>query len=390
MDALSTSSDITALPEPQGKTPASVTPNAMPNTMPDIVNEGMTNGNGATSVSDNQVAFDFAQSPAATSCHTDDANFTAVSRRNAGSFPIEKGIALPAYDAPANDAPAYDTPTHDTETYIRALVVSCPHAGRLYPADFVATSALDLAALRDLEDYAVDWLIEGMLAHNITAITNHVGRAFLDVNRPADALDKIMFANGIDAAEPSRQVKAGYGLLPRLNAARMPIHNAPLSVDEARRRLAIVHAPYHQMLSATLDTALAQHGHYLLLDIHSMPQTDRLGQPLADFVLGDCFGTTIDAALGHKISSFITDHGFSVAWNKPYAGGHITRAYGRINSPRQSVQIEINRALYMTTAPIPSSPTHKQMTLKADGAERVARMLGALGAMLADMLDHNS
>ncbi|WP_438997600.1 N-formylglutamate amidohydrolase [Candidatus Puniceispirillum sp.] len=382
MDALSTSSDITALPEPQGKTPASVTPN----TIPDIVNEGMTNGNGATSVSGsgsvsgNEVAFDFAQSPAAASCHTDDADFTAVSRRNAGSSPIKKGTTLPAYDAPANDAQAY----------IRALVVSCPHAGRLYPADFVATSALDLAALRDLEDYAVDWLIEGMLAHNITAITNHVGRAFLDVNRPADALDKIMFANGIDAAEPSRQVKAGYGLLPRLNAARMPIHNAPLSVDEAQRRLAMVHAPYHQMLSATLDTALAQHGHYLLLDIHSMPQTDRLGQPLADFVLGDCFGTTIDAALGHKISSFITDHGFSVAWNKPYAGGHITRAYGRINSPRQSVQIEINRALYMTTAPIPSSPAHKQMTLKADGAERVARMLGGLGAMLADMLDHNS
>ena len=170
----------------------------------------------------------------------------------------------------------------------------------------------------------------------------------------------------------------------------MPIHNVPLSVDEARRRLAMVHTPYHQMLAATLDNALAQHGHYLLLDIHSMPQADRLGRPLADFVLGDCLGTTIDPALGHKISSFITDHGFSVDWNKPYAGGHITRAYGRINSPRQSVQIEINRALYMTTAPIPSSPTHKQMMLKADGAERVARMLGGLGAMLADMLDHNS
>lgn len=388
MDALSTSSDITALPEAQVKTPASAMLDAMPDAMPDIVNEGMKNGagaaNGPEANNSNEVAFDFSHSPTASSCRTDDANFAAVSRRNAGSFPIEKG-ATPAYDAPAYDAPAYDT-----ETHTRALVVSCPHAGRLYPADFVATSALDLAALRDLEDYAVDWLIEGMLAHNITAITNHVGRAFLDVNRPADALDKIMFANSIDAATPSRQVKAGYGLLPRLNAARMPIHNAPLSIDEARQRLEMVHAPYHQMLAATLDNALAQHGHYLLLDIHSMPQTDRLGRPLADFVLGDCLGTTIDAALGHKISRFITDHGFSVAWNKPYAGGHITCAYGRINSPRQSVQIEINRALYMTTAPMPANPAHNHMTLKADGAERVARMLGALGAMLADMLDHHS
>jgi hypothetical protein len=30
------------------------------------------------------------------------------------------------------------------------------------------------------------------------------------------------------------------------------------------------------------------------------------------------------------------------------------------------------------------------MTLKPDGAARVAHMLGALGAMLADMLDNNS
>lgn len=376
MDALSRSSDIAKLPEPDGKTPAS----AQQNAVPIAVNGGMTddsmlNGGAAT--------VDFSQSPTASSCRTDDANFAAVSRRDGRSIETENGIPY--------SSDGHSSEVHASDIYApRSLVLSCPHAGRLYPADFVAASALALAALRDLEDYAVDWLIEGMIGHNITAITNHVGRAFLDVNRPADALDKIMFASSIDAAAPSRQVKAGYGLLPRLNAARMPIHNAPLSIDEARQRLEMVHAPYHRMLGETLDAALAQHGHYLLLDIHSMPQTDRLGRPLADFVLGDCLGTTIDAALGHKISRFITDHGFSVAWNKPYAGGHITCAYGRINSPRQSVQIEINRALYMTTSPMPASPAHNHMTLKADGAERVARMLGALGAMLADMLDHHS
>ena len=317
------------------------------------------------------VAFDFSHAPEAASYRPDDAGFAAVTRRDAGSTQTE---------------------TETPHSYTRALVISCPHAGRLYPAEFVATSALDLAALRDLEDYAVDWLIEGMMAHNITAITNHVGRAFLDVNRPADALDKIMFADTADtlnAATPSRQVKAGYGLLPRLNAARMPIHNSALSIDDARRRLALVHEPYHRMLAETLEMALAHHGHYLLLDIHSMPQTDQLGRPLADFVLGDCLGTTIDPKLGSQISEFIAESGFSVAWNKPYAGGHITREYGRINSPRQSVQIEINRALYMTSTPVSGNPAQSHMTLEADGAARVAHMLGALGAMLADMLDNN-
>ena len=376
MDALSRSSDIAKLPEPEGKTPAAAMPNAVPIAVNGgIADEGMANGRAT--------AFDFSQSPTASSCRTDDVNFAAVSRRDGRSTLTENGIPY--------SSDGHSSEVHASDIYApRALVLSCPHAGRLYPADFVATSALALAALQDLEDYAVDWLIEGMIGHNITAITNHVGRAFLDVNRPADALDKIMFANDIDAAAPSRQVKAGYGLLPRLNAARMPIHNMPLPVDEARQRLEMVHAPYHRMLGETLDAALAHHGHYLLLDIHSMPQTDRLGKPLADFVLGDCHGTTIAPETAARISDFIADHGFSVAWNKPYAGGHITRSYGRINSPRQSVQIEINRALYMTTSPMPASPSHNHMTLKAEGAARVAHMLGALGAMLADMLDHNS
>lgn len=356
MDAFTTSTDIASLTEPLGKTPLSATPK-----MP-----VMTDGD--------LVALDFSQSPTASSCRTDDANFAAVTRRDARSIQTETTIAHSA----------------SSRTNTRALVVSCPHAGRLYPAEFVTDSALELAALRDLEDYAVDWLIEGMMAHNITAITNHVGRAFLDVNRPADALDKIMFADNVDAATPSRQVKAGYGLLPRLNAARLPIHNMPLSGDEAQRRLEMVHAPYHRMLAETLETALAHHGHYLLLDIHSMPETDRLGRPLADFVLGDCLGTTIDSELGTKISNFIADSGFSVAWNKPYAGGHITREYGRINSPRQSVQIEINRALYMKMTPMIANPALNEITLKAEGAARVATMLGALGAMLADMLDNHS
>jgi N-formylglutamate deformylase len=40
-------------------------------------------------------------------------------------------------------------------------------------------------------------------------------------------------------------------------------------------------------------------------------------------------------------------HGFSVARNAPYAGGHTTHLYGRRGGPVQALQIEINRALYL-------------------------------------------
>ena len=47
------------------------------------------------------------------------------------------------------------------ETKVRsAVIVSCPHAGRHYPEELVAAGSLGLQALRDLEDFAVDALLD--------------------------------------------------------------------------------------------------------------------------------------------------------------------------------------------------------------------------------------
>ena len=36
------------------------------------------------------------------------------------------------------------------------MVLSCPHAGRIYPAEFIAASIADITDLRGLEDFGVD------------------------------------------------------------------------------------------------------------------------------------------------------------------------------------------------------------------------------------------
>ena len=73
-----------------------------------------------------------------------------------------------------------------------------------------------------------------------------------------------------------------------------------------------------------------------------MPPRDRTNRQLADIILGDCRGTTLDPELGDAIAGFFTDEGLSVAWNEPYAGGFITREHGQIGTANQSIQIEIN------------------------------------------------
>ena len=261
-----------------------------------------------------------------------------------------------------------------------AVVLSSPHAGRIYPAEFIAASIADVAALRGLEDFGVDQLIGSVRDQGITCINNQISRAYIDVNRPVDALDNAMFtsppaAANTDAAS-SRHVRAGYGLLPRLTAAREVIHRQLLPSDEVESRIALVHKPYHQAVQAALATAQSHFGRSLLIDCHSMPSHDQHEKPLADFVLGDLHHTTLDPTLGDLLAKTITEAGYSLAWNHPYAGGYITKNYGRAATRQQSIQIEINRRLYMT----------RKYTLNQQGSENIAALLALIGAVLSDKL----
>ena len=286
-------------------------------------------------------------------------------------------LPLAALDAP--HFCAVETMLPPANTTPSAVVLSSPHAGRIYPAEFIAASIADVTGLRGLEDFGVDQLIGGMRDAGITCINNKITRAYIDVNRPVDALDHAMFSSppaiASDAA-PSRQVRAGYGLLPRLTAAREVIHRQLLPIAEVESRIALVHKPYHQAVQAALATAHRQFGRTLLVDCHSMPSHDQHEKPLADFVLGDLHHSTLDLAIGKALAAVITEAGFSLVWNHPYAGGYITKHYGRAATHRQSIQIEINRRLYMT----------RKYALDPAGAARVAALLAKIGVVLTDMM----
>ena len=236
---------------------------------------------------------------------------------------------------------------YETAANQSAIVASCPHAGRGYPADMLAAASQPVEALRGLEDFGVDCLLPRLATAGIPTLVNRISRAYLDVNRDPSALDSAMFDGPVQAAKPCHHVRAGYGLIPKLTAARKPIYATRLDAAEAARRTAIVHAPYHAALQHLTSAAMQQHGHVLLVDFHSMPGQDRMNNALPDIIFGDGHGTTLDRVTADAVSGFFKDAGLSVGWNHPYAGGHITRSNGDARSARQSLQIEINRNLYM-------------------------------------------
>ncbi|MEL0062568.1 MAG: N-formylglutamate amidohydrolase, partial [Candidatus Puniceispirillum sp.] len=90
----------------------------------------------------------------------------------------------------------------------------------------------------------------------------------------------------------------------------------------------------------------------------------------------DLHGHTLAKPVGAALADRITSAGFSLGWNHPYAGGHITRHYGRATSRRQSVQIEVNRRLYMTA----------DLTIKPAGLARLQHLIAGIASDMGEQI----
>src|SRR5271169_102004 len=90
-------------------------------------------------------------------------------------------------------------------------------------------------------------------------------------------------------------------------------------------------------------------GAAVLIDCHSMPSATgaKDERPRADLVIGDRYGTSCVAIVAETIEETMRGFGYVVSRNKPYAGGFITEHYGNPAAGLHSVQLEVNRALYM-------------------------------------------
>ena len=110
--------------------------------------------------------------------------------------------------------------------------------------------------------------------------------------------------------------------------------------------------PFHDTLRATIEATRLRFGCCLLIDCHSMPGSSMAPKPPADFVIGDAHGTACSPRVPRQIERLLSGMGYSVRRNDPYAGGYITRHYGRPREGMHALQLEINRGIYMDEARI--------------------------------------
>lgn len=237
-----------------------------------------------------------------------------------------------------------------------ALVLDSPHSGFEFPADFdAAVSEYDL---RDGEDCFVDELYLPAVEAGVPLLAARYPRTYLDANRHRGDIDLELIEGGTWPHEyvPSGKAAIGKALVWRTLDDGRPIYSRRLRVDEVHTRIERFHAPYHRALLGLLDTAHAEHGVVYHLNCHSMNAVaGRMGEggegvARADFVLGDRDGTTCDPAFTEFVRATLEALGYVVAVNDPYKGVELVRAYSDPARGRHSLQIEINKRMYMDEA----------------------------------------
>jgi N-formylglutamate amidohydrolase len=258
------------------------------------------------------------------------------------------------------------------------FVFNSPHSGRIYSQSFLEQSRLDDLSIRRSEDHYVDELFHSVTDLGAPLLLAHFPRAFLDVNREPYELDPRMFDGALPphANISSMRVAGGLGTVPRLVAENMEIYRGRFPVAQALDRIETIYKPYHACLRRLIARTHVQFGLAVLIDCHSMPGNIRLagtGQR-PDFIIGDRYGTSAAADLSRTAVSLLEDLGFSVARNKPYAGGFITEHYGRPARGLHALQIEINRGLYVDEATLRKKKDFQML------AQAIGIFLGGLAA----------
>jgi N-formylglutamate amidohydrolase len=261
------------------------------------------------------------------------------------------------------------------------FVFSSPHSGRVYPRGFVQRSRLSPQELRSSEDAYVDELFSHVAEQGAHFIHARFPRAYLDLNRHAFELDPKLFAGQLPrfALRETVKVKSGLGVIARVVAEGRHIYAGPIELKDALARIQRLYYPYHAALRGVIRDTRSRFRYAVLIDCHSMPSSGVPGHVASrpDFVVGDRFGKSCDAALTRLFCAELEALGYKVAVNSPYAGGYVTDEYGKPQEGVHALQVEINRALYLDEDRVEKSSGYTE--LQQSMVRFTSRLMAALG-----------
>lgn len=226
--------------------------------------------------------------------------------------------------------------------------VSIPHAGEFVPSEALWLKDIPEAVLMCDVDRYVDVLYAPVIEKlGIPAIVGRIHRYVVDLNRlPEDIDERTVAGAGVLASV----LPGGFHWYETTRKHRLM--KSPLAREAHNHFVEAYYDPFHQLMAETFVALGAGRREVYHLDIHSMPSKAEkvhrdAGQMRPDVVVSDFHGTSCEARFKDVVIQAYEMHGFKVGYNWSYEGGSITQKYGAPRLGRHTIQVELNRALYM-------------------------------------------
>ena len=237
------------------------------------------------------------------------------------------------------------------------LIIDSPHSGTEYPLDF--NHQADFAKLRQAEDSYVDELYKHVSSIGGVFLDAKFPRSYIDPNRSENdfILEDLHEKNNSTCEikfKPTIKSQLGIGLVwLKIPPNGEPMYRDKITLKQLMHRVNTYHRPYHKILKNILDNTYKKFGNFYHVNAHSMQNQatamsdQSQGTKRPDFVIGDREGTSCKRRFTDLIVDFLKSLNYSVDVNYPYKGMELIRAYSDPLQNKNSVQIEVNRKLYM-------------------------------------------
>jgi N-formylglutamate amidohydrolase len=237
------------------------------------------------------------------------------------------------------------------------LILDSPHSGQFYPKNF--NHQATFSKLRQAEDSYVDELFDYAVKIGAVMLKAEFPRSYIDPNRAEtdfflkDIINQNNIMYEIDF-KPSIKSEMGIGLIwLKIPPEGEDMYKNKITLDELMNRVKTYHRPYHEALRRIMNKTYKKYNKFYHINCHSMQEnatamsTQIKGTSRPDFVIGDRDGNSCDKKFTNVVVECLRDLKYEVVVNDPYKGAELVSAYSDPNIQKHSLQIEINRKLYM-------------------------------------------
>ncbi len=218
------------------------------------------------------------------------------------------------------------------------VLISSPHAGFEYPLSEQPNPNPEYLHDKIDCDYEVHKVLMPMLDSGATILYSKYSRYLIDLNRDP-VHSKPLYDDG----------RLALGLIPEKTFLGKDIYPIKIENDIKSERTQKYHTPYHSEIQKFIESSKKEFGRAIVIELHSIyPNLDLLyPEPLPDITMGTHHQKSLEPRLHQSLMNALDGIDLNIAWNKPFAGGFITRNYHDITNKVYTLQFEINKNLYL-------------------------------------------